>query len=337
MENKEKHAFKTISKYLENRSSQKHNYVEAISAFLNIDAQHILCSSDNFSVENLFYDEDPFVLGSNLAICSTSEILASGGDPVLYSHSLRVSKYWNENFIDKFYQGVSSVLNSSKCKFIGGDQASSDDWYYNGICIGECIEFIDQIGCNQNDNIYLSGKIGSGNIQAAMCLYSDYLFSNLFKTMVHPKFYLRQNESKIIRKYATSCINTCDGLLNALNTLASQNNKGYHVNSIPYLDQCKTISTLLSKAIELFYIAESGEYELLFTIPDKAEDSFLKEAKENALQLFKIGKITSSFDRIIEDKNKRITFNDFDIKARNYSSIEAYLIDLDNFTINSEN
>lgn len=331
MENKERQIIETFTSKLPVSPYQKNKFFESDAELLSIDLNPMLFSVDTFSAEDLFCDHDPFSLGQNLTISTISDIIAAGGNPVLFAHSVQIPEHWSYNFIDKFSQGIADILKKSECGFIGGDLGVSNDWNYTGICMGKSIKNLNRMGSREGDNLYLSGEIGSGNLQAAMCLFSDYLLSKLLKKIIRPNFFLRLDESKLIRRFATTCIDTSDGLLNALNTIAELNGLGYHINNIPYLNQCQTVSKILSKSIELFFMGECGEYELLFTIPDSVEESFLKEAKNKGLKFYKIGKVKNTEEKIIEDNNKSYRFNDFDIRARNYRKVEEYLQELNQF------
>ena len=118
-------------------ANQLNQRFESDAEILKNGSGHLLFTADEFSGEDLFRDNDPYVLGWNLATGTLSDILASGGDPIYYAHSLSLDQdKWDENYLDAFAVAIADVLKQTGATFIGGDTGISDNWHYTGIALG---------------------------------------------------------------------------------------------------------------------------------------------------------------------------------------------------------
>lgn len=160
----------------------KNQFFESDSEVFDYKENKLLFTTDTFSNEDLFRDNNPYQLGRNLAVATLSDILASGGAPLFYGHSMVVSKQWQRPFIIEFSRGIADVIKLVDATFLGGDFGQSEKWQYTGIAIGEVVKPLSRIGAKNGDSVYLTGKAGAGNLEAALTLYSDLpLLGNLLK------------------------------------------------------------------------------------------------------------------------------------------------------------
>lgn len=330
--NKEKETINKILSQLPKSKKHINEFYESDAEIIEFGSKKLLFTTDEFSSEDLFRDNDPHVLGWNMAVCTISDILASGGIPKFYAHSIGADiTKWNLEYVKLFAKGIADVLNLSGASFIGGDLGISKDWHYTGICLGETNKTITRKGAEAGDHIFITGNIGAGNLEAALILYSENkLIGKLIKRYKN-YFKLRLKESLVIKNYADSCIDTSDGVLNALNTLAEINNVGYKVNKLPYLKEGVLACKLLSKPKTLLFMGECGEYELMFTIKKKDENEFLNQARSKEIKVHRIGEITRDSEKILDEGGKRIHFDNFEISGRNYDNVRNYLDDLTDY------
>jgi thiamine-monophosphate kinase len=131
-------------------------------------------------------------------------------------------------------------------------------------------------------------------------------------------------ESRLVKTFASSCIDTSDGLFSGLNTVAEINGTGYIIESVPYSGQCRKPAQSLSLPIELFFFGECGEYELLFTVPSDREKDMLAQVKADSLEFIKIGTITHSGKKTLITDNREMDIRGFSIRARDYDDIHKY-------------
>ncbi|OGO85579.1 MAG: hypothetical protein A2Y22_03685 [Clostridiales bacterium GWD2_32_59] len=317
----EKNLIKLISGVMPKSPLQMNKLYESDSEIVDYKGSKLLFNIDEFSKEDMFREHNPRILGFNIATASISDILATGGTPLYYLHSMCVPSRWDENYIKSFSQGVAEALRLNNMTFLGGDFSKSEEWKYTATVVGEnnnkCIL---RSGAKIGDNIYITGKIGTGNLEAFLKIKGI----NKFKLM----FNSRHKESRFINSYATACIDTSDGCYNCLNTIAEMSNVGYEIEKVPYIRLGKIAAKLANVEELLLFLGECGEYELMFTIAEGEEENFIKNAKKNGFRFYRIGKIVETGTKIIRDSKRIIDFSNINISARDYENIEDYLQEL---------
>ncbi|MDD3626757.1 MAG: AIR synthase related protein [bacterium] len=328
----EKKMIKKINEILPGGKSRLTSVFESDSELVELTREHILFTMDEFSAEDLFLDSNPYKLGWNMAIGGVCDILASGGEPVYYAHSMVTAARWDEEYIKNFATGISDVLSKLGIVFIGGDFGRGTDWRYTTVVIGRPSgNRLTRFGAKPGDLIYISGEVGRGNIEAALKLNESDQRLTPFLEDTGNKFELRYRESLLIKEFASTCIDTSDGVLNAAQTIAENNNTGFILENIPYLESGLKLSSILSIPKELLAMGECGEYELLFTIDPKKENDFTEKALKENLKFFKLGYLKPPGKNILFSKDKEIDLSDFNIRARDFIAVQNYLETVINF------
>lgn len=327
--NKEKRTIEFISKIMPRTAAQCNALFESDAEIVKFGQSTLLFTIDEFSAEDMLREDDPYILGWNLAAGGVSDIFAAGGTPLFYAHSMVVNKNWSEEYIKEFCDGIAAVLNKTGASFIGGDFGQSTEWRYTATCIGEPISKpLLRSGAKAGEVLYSSGEIGAGNLEAALKLYTDKkIIGHVIKTFKN-QFHLRTEEAFLINKYATSCIDTSDGAFNALKIIAEMSNVGFEVSGLPYVKAGVLAAKLISLPKTLLFLGECGEYELIFTIKKENEDQFVTEAKRGKFTFYKIGEVTSSMKKILVEDSKKINLENINISARDFADVSRYMSEL---------
>lgn len=319
------------SQYMQNR------FFESDAEVLTCGNGKLLFTTDEFSEEDFFRTDNPFRLGYNLAVATISDILAVSGTPYAYAHAVKVSTSWDKDYVTQIARGISTVLKMCEIGSIGGDIGMAEKWDYTGICLGFSSNPLSRKGAQTGDKIYLTGTVGAGNIEAAFALYGHKGLVRFGSQLVKNYFSLRLNESKLIGQWASCCIDTSDGALISLNTLADLNRLGYKVGNLPYHNAAKMLCRLLHVPKEILFMGECGEYELLFSVPPYQNEAFLESANSANLKFTLIGEFTQTTDRLLSEDSKRWDLKQCNISARDYSSKRDYLDKLLDFLQNESN
>lgn len=298
---KERELIELLSRRMPRAKAQVNGLFESDSEILRFGDQYLLFSTDEFSDEDLFSTKDPYALGHNIACAALSDILASGGQPLYYAHSLTVDERFHTRYMERFSDGVGDVLREAGAAFIGGDFGRAKHWRCCASVIGTTDKPVLRSGAGEGDYIYLTGPVGAGNMQAALGLY------HLPFTGIIPDFTLRMGALEDIRACATSCIDTSDGLFGAVRTIAGMSGKGFALEQIPYLSSGKILAKLARLPLSMLALCECGEYELLFTSPEK-------------LPYLNIGRITAA-GMTIGGKD----VSHIDLSARSHQDLSSYL------------
>jgi thiamine-monophosphate kinase len=329
--NIEKNMISEILKNFERSSLHKNNFFEADSEIIMLGSENYLVTVDSYSDEDHFRKNDPYLLGANLAACTLSDIFACGGTPLFFCNSIAVERAWDTTFIDQFAKGISSVLQKCNTAFIGGDIGMSARWSYTGVAIGKADRIVTRKGANVEDAIYLTGEIGRGNFEAASNIFTSESKLNQLFIMNPVHFPVRMAEATLISKYATSCIDTSDGLMRSLRIISEINNTGFEIRNIPYCELCILLTQLLELPKETLMLSESGEYELLFTVPRQSECQMIKEAIKNGVRINRIGSVKNSDTQLICSDKSKTDLSDFDIWARDFDDKLEYIKNLSDY------
>ena len=207
---------------------------EVDSEVILLGDKEFLFSMDDCSNEDLLPEKDPFMLGWCIACGAISDIIGAGGKPLLYAHSMVIPRDWDEEYLRSFSKGIAAVLAEYSISFCGGDLGIADKWRYTASMIGiPTGRIVNRIGCKNGDAIFITGRIGAGNLAAITTLFADnesimeLLKGNKIGFPTHTRL------SGLLSKYATCAIDTSDGVFSALQTISTLNNTGFKLNSLP--------------------------------------------------------------------------------------------------------
>ena len=126
-----------------------------------------------------------------------------------------------------------------------------------------------------------------------------FAYANFFDTSlhVHYKPFASLQESKLIREWATACIDTSDGLFPALSVLSGANDVGVRLTT-PMQDLLCEESLKVYREASLpawmFMAGPHGEYRLLFTIPASTQNEFEDNCGRAGWVPLLLGEITNS-------------------------------------------
>ena len=121
---RERHIIQLILQSLSKSYGNVNEFFESDAETFLVGDNKMLFTVDEFSAEDHFRDSDAFTLGWNLAVATISDILASGGDPKWFGHSVTIPVSWDDAFIKNCSTGIARCLEESHALFIGGDIGS---------------------------------------------------------------------------------------------------------------------------------------------------------------------------------------------------------------------
>lgn len=257
--------------------------------------------------------DDPYLMGWMIVMVNLSDLAAVGADPLGILISEIFPNNLDDTFKNKLQKGISDACNTSGTYVLGGDTNFGDQLILNGTAVGilHSGNIISRIGCKPDDILYTSGKIGSGNALALTKLVYKSEQDYKYKPMA------RLQEGKLIRKYASACMDTSDGVISTLDQLMRLNNFGFSFND-NWSTSLETNSKILFEKYKLplwlLLAGQHGEFELFFTIPKPNEIDFLKSASDINWNPIKIGKVTKECQITIPMYGQYIGIDSRDIR-----------------------
>lgn len=293
-----------------NQSNRLHETDAELIALEGNESQYLAVSIDTIAdeiSEGLY--RDPFTMGWMTVTANFSDLAAVGAEPIGLVTALSLERSRDKAFRDSIAQGLEEACRQVGTFILGGDMNFTQSISLTGCAIGTVPkkEKLTRIGCMEGDAVFLSGKAGSGN---ALGLARK---TNLPEEMYPEKSYrpvARTKEALQVRKYASSCMDTSDGLFITIDQLIRLNNRGFSITADWENILDSKVYELCEKLnIPYWFMAAGihGEFELLFTIPVPKVQSFLNEAHRIGFFPISLGKILDTPDFEVTFKSGKTT------------------------------
>lgn len=220
---------------------------------------------------------NPYDVGWLSVISSASDITATGAKLKCVLSLIEIPSYLSENGAIELAKGVEEACVATKSYLLGGDTNWSQNLRAGSVAIGSFGDGspVKRTGLNVNDSIFISNKMGVGNANAIVRL----LLKNSYAKTILPRPV--SHLSGLISKYASSAIDTSDGLFSGLATLGDLNGVGFDINIIfDNIIEGNSLNIAKNACIPPWYLLAGpvGEYELIFSIPNNKMQKFLAEA-----------------------------------------------------------
>lgn len=251
-------------------------------------------------VESGLYD-DPFLIGWMLAMANFSDLAAVGAAPLGLLISLSLPSFEDEPFITKLAEGISAACQRLNTFVLGGDTNQGKSLFLSGSAVGLVPKksVLTRKGARPKDRLYLTGPAGLGNIFAFVKMFGQ--DKTLEKSWYQPV--ARTGEARVIREYASCCMDTSDGVIHTLDTLMRLNRCGFVLSSDwdrimhPVARQMCRAQSIPSW---LVLAAVHGEFELCFTVNPRQESVLLREAARAGWNPVLIGEVTDGMSVCIQ-------------------------------------
>ncbi len=236
--------------------------------------------------------EDPYFIGWMLATVNFSDLAAVGAEPLGLLVALSFSRGHDELFMEKMAKGISDACQKLNSFVLGGDTNQAETLYLSGTALGLVPKksVMTRIGARPGDRLYLSGPAGLGSIFAFLRLTKEsYQLPDMFY-----KPEARVKEGKIVREFASCCMDTSDGVIHTLDTLMRLNPYQFVLDSDwgrilhpVALEVCR----MKSLPPWLTLASVHGEFELCFSVAGDEERNFLQNAAATGWMPILIGEV----------------------------------------------
>ena len=223
---------------------------------------------------------DPYLIGWMTVIVNASDLAAVGAEPLGILINENLPRDAAPDFVSALQDGIRDACAAAGLYVLGGDTNISPRLAMGGTAVGliRGIPPLTRIGCRPGDCVLGSGPFGSG---------SGFAFVQfvLRRRGIEVSFPFRPRprlqEGQLLRRFATSCMDTSDGLLATLDQLMRLNSVGFDIDcALETMVEQATLALSRSARIPawLALAAHHGEFELVFTVPPERLDSLRGEA-----------------------------------------------------------
>jgi len=289
-------------------------------------------------------------LGYKSAMVNISDIFAMNGTPRQMTVSIAISKRFNVEDLDAFYNGLRLACDKWGVDIVGGDTTSSFTGMAISItCIGEAKkeDIVYRNGAKNTDLICVSGDLGAAymglqllerektvyyqqveearkkNDQNSLKMLADfepdfagreYLLQRQLKPDARGDIIQRLREANI---HPTAMMDISDGLSSELAHICTQSHCGcriYEAN-IPIDYQTAVMAEELNMNLTTCAVNGGEDYELLFTVPIGDHEK-IEQIEDVKL----IGHITEErFGRMLVSRDQK----EFELKAQGWNPLKA--------------
>jgi len=253
--------------------------------------------------------KDPWLIGWISFMGALSDIAAVGADPVGVLVSITMPSGANKGYYEKIAKGMASASEKSEVFILGGDTNFGAETSVTICALGMVSEkeAMTRKGADVGDVLFATGKFGAGNA-LGFARMKGHPAAALFEDNFRPVAKLKQ--SALIRKFATTCMDTSDGLLAAMDQLSRINECGFKllwneqdILEHGALDLCRKAGL----PGWLMLAGPLGEYELVFTIPESRLNEFTDQSKESGF--IRIARTIKENEIILENPAASIILN----------------------------
>ncbi len=242
-------------------------------------------------------------------ISNFSDLAAKGAKPIFFMASIGLPAYMNDADFTSIIGGLEKGSSDYGAYFTGGDLGESEELVIAGFSVGRVVSrLVSRKGSRPGDLIMTTGTfgltwLGFQHLLRGMDLPSD-LRELAIKSVYEPE--AKVNEGILISRYATSSIDSSDGLYWSLKELSRASGNGFLVNKLP-LDP--KISKFLKRRglDEMDAVFHGGEeYHIVFTVPKENLPSLAKEFSRRGYKLLEIGVVIDKPGVFISKENEII-------------------------------
>jgi len=257
-------------------------------AIIDDGEDYILLTTDTMNKEKHFPDgSKPYYIGWYSIGVNLSDIAAKGGEPLAILSAISLPRDTEINYLQEILRGMKDCLAEYGGKLIGGDTKESSILTISITAVGRIKKdyYMARKGAKTGDGVYVTGKLGK----------EINLYTGDIDALLHIQPRVKEGRYLASRRVASSCMDISDGLASSLYQLMKINGVGFLIegDNLPIYEKTMKIE----KPIE-FALYHGGDFELLFTMPEKYEDTL-------EFDFTRIGSVIKEREILMEIDGKR--------------------------------
>jgi len=232
--------------------------------------------------------------GRKAVIFNYSDLAAKGAKPIFFMASLTLQGWRSTKDFEEIVRGIEEGATEYDTHLVGGDLGSGDELNLAGFAVGKVINrLVSRSGSRPGDLIYVTGKFGLTWLAFKHLLEGmelpKRLVSRALRSVYRPV--ARVREGILISRYATSCIDSSDGLYKSLKELSRSSGNGFLIDRLP-IDE-EVLKFVEKKGIDpiepTFYGGE--EFHLVFTVSEEVASRMEAYLRSEGLSPIAIGRV----------------------------------------------
>lgn len=264
---------------------------------------------------------DPFLLGRKSAAVNISDIAAMGGTPKFILTSLVLPGHISEDWLDRWHDGVQSMLAEYSCVLIGGDVSGGKQLVADIMVIGQMHPdmVVYRSGASSGEDIYVSGNLGSSAAGLALLQndkYDESEFAELVDAHLNPQPQVEIGKLLAENSLVSSMQDVSDGIATDLSHICTASNISGVIESdcIPMDDKLQQAAMKLSLDPLELALFGGEDYQLLFTSHPDNREKIQAISQKTGIPLTKVGTIFAGPPQVfleLDGKRTDISFKGF--------------------------
>ncbi len=246
-------------------------------------------------IESGLYD-DPYLIGWMTVMVSASDLAAVGAEPLGLLLNETLAPDLADDYLASLQAGVADACSACGLAVLGGDTNFSAGVRMMATAIGTVTGAppLTRRGCRPGERLFASGPLGLGSAFALQKLLADR--ADCCEPDVTYRPVARLREGRLLRRFASCCMDTSDGVIPTLDELMRLNGVGFELS----VSAEQLLHRAAARAAEaaampgwLMLAGPHGEFELLFALSDEKRDEFSEAAELLAWEPLEIGTVTA--------------------------------------------
>lgn len=253
-------------------------------------------------------------LGAKALAVNLSDIAAMGGYPIGYTVSLGIpSQRVALDFLDAFYEGITSFGKMMEVALIGGDTSESGERFFISLALlGKASKgkVIYRGGGKDGDLLYVTGWLGDAALGLKISEQGGSRAGkeNLLARHFSPLPRVKEGQALAERGIPNAMIDISDGLLADLNHIVEQSGVGAEVDlsGVPRSPEFQTWAQEYVSDPRALALGGGEDYELLFSVSPEKSIQVAQLSQELAIPLTCIGRLAREIKGIwLKDEQGR--------------------------------
>jgi len=231
-------------------------------AFIENGNEYIVLTTDTMNEEHHFPEgSKPYYIGWYSVAANISDLASAGAKPIAILAAISMPRNYEMQLFEDILNGMEDCLKECGGKLVGGDTKEASILNISITAVGRVKkeEYMGRKGAKEGDAVYVTGTLGK----------EANLYLGDINALLHIKPRIKEGMMLSKLKVATSCMDLSDGLASSLYQLSRINNVGFliHEEWLPVDEKAKKMSNPIE-----FALYHGGDFELLFTMPEKYEE-----------------------------------------------------------------
>ncbi len=277
----------------------------------------LVLTTDAIVADVHFFAGDPADVVARKALrVNLSDLAAKGAKPLGYLITLALDDNADEDWLEKFSQGLKADGEQFSCPLLGGDTVRTPGPMTISVAMfGSVPEggMVRRAGAKAGDRVLVTGTIGDAALGLALRNGSDWKLPQTQRDYLGERYLLprpRNAVSDALRMYASAAMDISDGLAGDLGKLCrtSHVKANIAVATVPLSDAAMAVLAAEPAAIETV-LTGGDDYEIVCTVAPAKIVDFRAAAQAAKVPLTEIGTVAvGEGAHFLDASGKAMTF-----------------------------